>query len=129
MTSRASRTVLYIEDNPSNRKVMEHIFRLVDDHLKLACSGTEGLALARALRPDAILLDLQLPDLSGYEVARRLKADPELRGIPVIAVTSYALSGDDEQARQAGCDDYVAKPFRPRELLQRLARHLDATGP
>jgi two-component system cell cycle response regulator DivK len=82
--------------------------------------GEKGVAAAAAERPDLILMDIQLPVLDGYEATRRIKADPELRAIPIIVVTSYALSGDEEKARAAGCDAYVAKPYSPRQLLARI---------
>ena len=74
--------------------------------------------------PDLILMDIQLPLLDGYEATRRIKANPELKAIPIIVVTSYALSGDEEKARRAGCDDYVAKPFSPRELLAKIKEYV-----
>jgi two-component system cell cycle response regulator DivK len=76
--------------------------------------------MATEHKPDLILMDIQLPVMDGYEVTRRIKADPALWHIPIIAVTSYALSGDEEKTRQAGCDDYVAKPFSPRQLLAKI---------
>ena len=76
--------------------------------------------MATEHRPDLILMDIQLPVMDGYEVTRRIKADPALWHIPIIAVTSYALSGDEEKARQAGCDGYVGKPFSPRQLLAKI---------
>jgi two-component system cell cycle response regulator DivK len=76
--------------------------------------------MAQTHKPDLILMDIQLPVLDGYEVTRRIKADPALRHIPVIAVTSYALSGDEAKARAAGCDAYIAKPFSPRLLLAKV---------
>ena len=121
----AARRVLHIEDNPSNRKVMQHIFRKTDYELIEAMDGEEGLEMALAESPDLILLDIQLPKLSGYEVASRLRADERFRDIPIIAVTSYALSGDDTRALEAGCDDYIAKPFRPQVLLEKLASYLN----
>ncbi|MEW6751323.1 MAG: response regulator [Candidatus Latescibacterota bacterium] len=116
--------ILHIEDNASNRKVVQHILRRTPHRLLEAADGEAGLALAASARPDLILLDIQLPRLSGYQVAERLKADPALRHIPVIAITSYALSGDDARALEAGCDDYLAKPYRPQALLERLGRYL-----
>ena len=76
-----------------------------------------GVAMASEHKPDLILMDIQLPVLDGYETTRRIKADPALKHIPIIAVTSYALSGDEAKTREAGCDGYVAKPFSPRQLL------------
>jgi two-component system cell cycle response regulator DivK len=80
--------------------------------------------MARTHRPDLILMDIQLPVLDGYETTRRIKADPELRAIPIIAVTSYALSGDETKARAAGCDAYITKPFSPRVLLAKVREFL-----
>ena len=77
-----------------------------------------------AERPDLILMDIQLPVLDGYAATRRIKADPALRAIPIIVVTSYALSGDEDKAREAGCDDYVPKPYSPRQLLAKIRRFL-----
>jgi two-component system, cell cycle response regulator DivK len=82
------------------------------------------VALAERQRPDLILMDIQLPGLDGYEATRRIKAKSDLARIPIIAVTSYALSGDDVKARQAGCDDYVTKPYSPRVLLAKIREYL-----
>jgi two-component system cell cycle response regulator DivK len=82
-----------------------------------ADDGAGGVEAAVRHRPDLILMDMQLPSLDGYEAARRIKARPETHGIPIVAVTSYALSGDEAKARAAGCNGYVAKPFSPRQLL------------
>ena len=87
-------------------------------------TGEEGVALAERERPELILMDIQLPGLDGYEATRRIKANPALRAIPIIAVTSYALSGDDQKALAAGCDAYVTKPFSPRALLAKIREHL-----
>ena len=87
-----------------------------------ATDGEAGVAAALEHRPDLILMDIQLPVLDGYEATRRIKANPATSAIPIIAVTSYALSGDETKARAAGCDGYVAKPFSPRQLLARCAR-------
>ena len=113
--------ILHIEDNPSNRKVVQHVLRQTDYDLIEAVDGEQGVEMAFRDNPDLILLDMQLPKLSGYEVAEKLKADERSKHIPIIAVTAYSLSGDDIKAREAGCDDYIAKPFRP----QGLREHLD----
>jgi two-component system cell cycle response regulator DivK len=86
------------------------------------------VALAETHRPDLILMDIQLPGLDGYEATRRIKANPALRHIPVIAVTSYALSGDEVKAKAAGCDAYVTKPFSPRALLAKVREFLPQGG-
>ena len=123
-----SKRILHIEDNPSNRKAVRHIFKRTEYDLDEAVNGEEGLNQALASPPDLILLDIQLPKLSGYEVARRLRADERTREIPIIAVTSYALSGDEPRAVDSGCDDYVSKPYRPKILLEHIAKHLSQTG-
>jgi two-component system cell cycle response regulator DivK len=89
-----------------------------------ALTGEDGVRLAGEERPDLILMDIQLPGLDGYEATRRIKADPALRPIPIIAVTSYALSGDDVKALEAGCDAYVTKPFSPRALLATIRQYV-----
>jgi two-component system cell cycle response regulator DivK len=83
-------------------------------------NGEEALTQAAKHRPDLILMDIQLPVLDGYEATRRLKADPDLKNIPIVVITSYALSGDEQKARAAGCDAYVAKPYSPRALLAKI---------
>ena len=117
--------ILHIEDNPSNRKVVQHVLRQTDYDLIEAVDGEQGLEMAFNENPDLILLDMQLPKLSGFEVAEKLKADERSKHIPIIAVTAYALSGDDVKAREAGCDDYISKPFRPQGLRDSLAKFLD----
>ena len=116
--------VLHIEDNPSNRKVVLHILRSVDVVLMETTDGESGLAAAARELPDLILLDMHLPGVSGYEVVASLKADDRTRHIPVIAVPSDAMAGDEARARAAGCDNYVAKPYRPHQLLEAIRRHL-----
>jgi two-component system cell cycle response regulator DivK len=123
----ASKLILHIEDNPSNRKVVQHILRRTDYSLIEAVDGEQGLELAFSEKPDLILMDMQLPRLSGFEVAKKLKADERSKQIPVIALTAYALNGDDIKAREAGCDDYISKPFRPAILLEGMAKFLDAS--
>jgi two-component system, cell cycle response regulator DivK len=89
-----------------------------------AWDGEASVSAAKEQRPDLILMDIQLPHMDGYEATRRIKADPELKNIPIIAVTSYALSGDDGKAHAAGCDGYVTKPYSPRELLAKIRNFL-----
>jgi two-component system cell cycle response regulator DivK len=86
--------------------------------------GEQALAAIAKQRPDLILMDIQLPIMDGYAATSRIKADPALRSIPIIAVTSYALSGEEKKARAAGCDDYVPKPFSPRQLLSKIRQYL-----
>ena len=117
--------ILHIEDNASNRKAVRHILRGAGFELTEATDGEEGLQVALASPPDLILLDIQLPRLSGYEVAQRLRDDDKTRHVPIIAITSYALSGDEQRTQESGCDDYIAKPYRPKTLLEHIQRHLN----
>lgn len=118
--------ILIVEDDPLNRRLLCDLLQAHGYTVIAADSGTAALALARERPPDLILLELQLPDLSGYEVARRLKRDPATRPIPVIAVTGFALPDDERKALASGCDGYVAKPIRVRKFLRVLARFLAA---
>jgi two-component system cell cycle response regulator DivK len=119
-----SRRILVVEDQEDNRQILRDLLSSVGYELIEAEDGEQGLAAAAAHRPDLILMDIQMPVLDGYETTRRIKADPALRDIPVIAVTSYALSGDEGKARDAGCDDYVTKPYSPRALLAKVREYL-----
>src|SRR5512134_2551353 len=112
-----SKRILIFEDQEDNRVIMRDLLRTSGYELIEAVDGQEGVQLAQRERPDLILMDIQLPIIDGYEATRRIKAIAELKSTPIIAVTSYALSGDEAKARAAGCDGYVAKPFSPRELL------------
>ena len=98
---------------------------MTDYELTEAVNGQEGLNTLESTSPDLILLDMQLPKVSGYDVAKVVKSDDRLKHIPIIAVTSYALSGDEDRAFEAGCDDYVSKPYRPKVLLEHLRKFLD----
>ncbi len=109
--------ILVVEDQEDNRRIMRDLLTSAGYEMLEAVTGEAGVALAETARPDLILMDIQLPGLDGYEATRRIKANPALRATPIIAVTSYALSGDDQKARDAGCDGYVSKPFSPRVLL------------
>jgi two-component system cell cycle response regulator DivK len=119
-----SQRILVIEDHEENRRLLRDLLTSVGYELIEAVTGEEGLTSAEAQLPDLILMDIQLPGIDGYEVTRRIKAKPALSHIPVIAVTSYALSGDDVKALEAGCDAYVTKPFDPAELLEKIGSFL-----
>jgi two-component system cell cycle response regulator DivK len=123
-----SKRVLVVEDHEDNRRILRDLLTSAGYEPIEAVSGEEGVALAETHRPDLILMDIQLPGLDGYEATRRIKANPALRHIPVIAVTSYALSGDEVKAKEAGCDAYVTKPFSPRALLAKIREYLPAGG-
>lgn len=119
-----SKRILVVEDQEDNRAILRDLLMSAGYELAEAVNGVEAVDMATAEPPDLILMDIQLPIMDGYEATRRIKADPALRAIPVIAVTSYALSGDEGTARNAGCDDYVAKPFSPRQLLAKVREYL-----
>ena len=104
-------TVLIIEDNQNNLMVMRDLLRLHGYQTLEAGDGPAGLEIAREQMPDLILMDIQLPTMDGYEATRQLKADERTKSIPIIAVTSFALSGEEEKARAAGCDAYLSKPI------------------
>lgn len=111
------RTVLYVEDNEVNRRIVRDLLQRTSYRLLEASDGEAGVALARRERPDLILMDLQLPRISGIEATRALRREPATADTPIIAITSFALAGDEEQARAAGATTYLAKPYSPRVLL------------
>lgn len=119
-----TKRILLVEDTEDNRRIVRDLLTSVGYQLLEAETGEAGVAMAKEHRPDLILMDIQLPLLDGYEATRRIKADPALAAIPVIAVTSYALSGDEAKTRAAGCDAYIAKPFSPRQLLAKVREML-----
>jgi two-component system cell cycle response regulator DivK len=119
-----SRLILVVEDQEENRQIIRDLLSALDYELAEAENGVEALAAVAKRKPDLILMDIQMPIMDGYEATRRIKADPANKGIPIIAVTSYALSGDEQKARDAGCDDYVPKPFSPRQLLTKIRQYL-----
>ena len=119
-----SKRILVVEDHEDNRQILRDLLASAGYDMIEAEDGEAGVAAAAAERPDLILMDIQLPILDGYEATRRIKANPALNAIPIIVVTSYALSGDEDKARVAGCDAYIAKPYRPRLLLARIREFL-----
>jgi two-component system cell cycle response regulator DivK len=119
-----SRLILVVEDQQDNRQIIRDMLSALQYELAEAENGAEALAAIAKRKPDLILMDIQMPVMDGYEATRRIKADPATNGIPIIAVTSYALSGDEQKARDAGCNDYVPKPFSPRQLLAKIRQYL-----
>jgi two-component system cell cycle response regulator DivK len=115
-----TKRVLVVEDTEDNRRIVRDLLTSAGYELIEASDGLSGVAMAARHSPDLILMDIQLPGLDGYEATRRIKAQSELSRIPVIAVTSYALSGDEAKAQAAGCDAYIAKPFSSRQLLAQV---------
>jgi two-component system cell cycle response regulator DivK len=122
-----SKRILVIEDQEDNRRIVRDLLTSVGYEIIEAVTGEDGVSAAASHVPDLILMDIQLPGLDGYEATRRIKANPALQHIPIIAVTSYALSGDDVKAFEAGCNGYVSKPFSPRALLARIREFLQDT--
>jgi len=112
-----SKKILVVEDTEDNRQILRDLLGMAGYEMVEAQDGAQGVAMAAEHRPDLILMDIQMPVMDGYEATRRIKADPALASIPVIAVTSYALSGDEAKTRAAGCDGYIAKPYSPRQML------------
>ena len=116
----SDKTILYIEDNEFNRKMVRQLLARTSYRLTEAEDGEAGVAAARQTPPDLILMDIQLPRLSGLDATRQLRADPRTAGVPIIVVTSFALSGDEQKARDAGATAYIAKPYSPRDLLAKI---------
>src|SRR5262249_10531758 len=116
--------VLVVDDHEDNRRILRDLLGSVGYEVLEATTGDDGVAMAKARRPDLILMDIQLPGIDGYEATRRIKTDDALRRIPLIVVTSYALSGDDAKALAAGADAYVAKPSSPRAMLAKIREYL-----
>ena len=119
-----AKRILIIEDQPDNRRILRDLLSTVGYDLTEAENGALGVESALAEPPDLILMDIQMPEMDGYEATRRIKADPRGAEVPIIAVTSFALSGDETKAREAGCDDYVAKPYSPREMLAKVVEYV-----
>ena len=119
-----TKRILVVEDTEDNRQIMRDLLTAAGFEMIEAEDGAAGVAAAEREKPDLILMDIQLPVMDGYEATRRIKANAELKHIPIIAVTSYALSGDEAKTRAAGCDGYVAKPYSPRQLLAKVREFL-----
>jgi two-component system, cell cycle response regulator DivK len=128
----AAKRILVVEDNELNMKLLNDVLEAHGYAVMSTSQGKVALEWARQYQPDLILMDLQLPDLSGLDATRRLKADPDTRDIPVIAVTAFAMTGDEKKALDHGCDAYVAKPIVLRDFLNMIAGFIgtpDAPSP
>jgi two-component system cell cycle response regulator DivK len=117
-----ARTVLYVEDNEFNRKIVRQLLARTSYRLMEAVDGESGVAMAAEHTPDLVLMDVQLPKLSGLDATRAIRSDPRTAHVPVIVVTSFALSGDESKAMAAGASAYLAKPYSPRELMALIRR-------
>jgi two-component system cell cycle response regulator DivK len=120
----SAKTILYVEDNEMNRQMVRDLLKRTTYRLAEAHDGEAGVAKALELRPDLILMDIQLPKISGMEAMRRIRADSAMAATPIIAITSFALSGDEQKAKEAGATAYLAKPYSPRDLLALVRRLL-----
>jgi two-component system cell cycle response regulator DivK len=120
----SARTILYVEDNELNRKIVRDLLRHTAYRLIEAPDGEIGVQMALEQRPDLILMDVQLPKISGFEATRRLRAEPATADTPIIAITSFALSGDERKATEAGASAYLAKPYSPFTLLGMIRKML-----
>jgi two-component system cell cycle response regulator DivK len=119
-----SKCILVVEDQEDNRRILRDLFANAGYELVEAESGEDALAAIATSRPDLILMDIQLPVMDGYEATRQIRANPDLKSVPIIAVTSYALAGDEAKALAVGCNAYVSKPYSPRALLAKVKEYL-----
>jgi two-component system, cell cycle response regulator DivK len=119
-----SKRILVVEDDEDSRRILRDLLASADYEVLQAVDGKQGIAVAEEQRPDLILMDIQLPLVDGYEATRRIKGNAEVRSIPIIVVTSLALSDGEAEARAAGCDDYITKPYSPRQLLAKIKEQL-----
>lgn len=122
-----AKTILYVEDNELNRKIVRDLLRRTSYRLIEARDGEAGVMIALEQRPDLILMDVKLPKLSGVEATRRLRAEAVTADTPIIAITSFALSGDEQRAKDAGASAYLAKPYSPFTLLSMIRKLLPET--
>ena len=120
----SGKTILYVEDNEMNRKIVRDLLKRTKYELIEAFDGEAGVAMALEKHPDLILMDIQLPKISGMEATRRLRAESATANTPIIAITSFALSGDDQKAKEAGATAYLAKPYSPFDLLSLIRKLL-----
>ena len=119
-----AKTILYVEDNEMNRKIVRDLLKRTTYQVIEAFDGEAGVAMALEKRPGLILMDIQLPKISGMEAMRRLRADAATANTPIIAITSFALSGDEQKAKEAGATAYLAKPYSPFDLLNLIRKLL-----
>ena len=120
-----TKTILIVEDNELNMKLFRDLLEAHDFATLETRDGMEALEMARANKPDLILMDIQLPGVSGLEVTRQIKADDDIKSIPVVAVTAFAMKGDEGRIREGGCEAYIAKPIRTEQLISTVRRFVD----
>lgn len=125
----SSAAILLVEDNDDNRRIYSTTLSFSGYRVVEATDGEEALEAARAHRPAMILMDISIPKVNGWEVTRRLKADPLTSGIPIVALTAHALAADRARAQEVGCDGYISKPAEPRTVLEEVRRRIGAATP
>jgi two-component system, cell cycle response regulator DivK len=119
-----SKRILVVEDQKDDRQIIRDLLAATDYEIAEAEDGEQALAAVAKERPDLIVMEIQLPSMDGYEAMRRIRTDPALLSIPIIAVTSYAPNEEEHKARVAGCDDFVPKPYSPRQLLAKIRQYI-----
>lgn len=123
-----NKTVLIVEDNELNMKLFHDLLEAHDIDTVSTREGKLAFGMAREHKPDLIIMDIQLPEISGLEITKQLKQDDELRSIPVIAVTAFAMKGDEQKIREGGCEDYISKPISVAHFIEVVKKHLNDTG-
>jgi two-component system cell cycle response regulator DivK len=118
------KTVLLVEDNPHNRKIFSGMLAHAGFRVVEAIDGNEAMKLVVAEKPHLVLMDLSIPGIDGWECTRRIKGDPATRELPIIALTAHAMRGDEERAREAGCDGYLSKPVSPKKVVEVVKKYL-----
>ncbi|MBM4238855.1 MAG: response regulator [Gammaproteobacteria bacterium] len=116
--------ILVVEDTDDNLEILQLVLEREGYAVLQATDGLQGVAMAINEQPDLVLMDIRLPEIDGYEATRRIKADPRSAKIPIVAVTSYAISGDRKKCMDAGCDDYITKPYLPPDLVAMIRKHI-----
>ena len=119
-----AKRILVVEDDADNRRIVVKVLTVEGYEVLEATDGRSALAIARKEHPDLIIMDLAMPGLDGWQAATQLKSDPKVADIPIIALTAFAMRGDEERAREAGCDGYLSKPCRPQTIREVVRRYL-----